>query len=356
MSGVAESCAECGDDGWMQGSEGSPWQEYWYCRSCWEEFDRNDMTRREEEQARAGQEEDNHADVEERGEEDEVVAAEQDEASAASLQESEFEDEMPPLTCTLLSAPQIQEELARSGTPEAQADAPADVKHTVENWMRVAEEHLRVVPRLWKAVDALDCATLESFSVNDLNLRRQDGATPLLAVLSTVTPPLQEDSPAHQVITNLLNRHINVQAQNWLGESALQLAARLNNVALVKALLQMHANTNLCDRFSETPLTEAVVTGSVDVVHLLLHRKAHVMAEDIGAAQKQRGDHTIERALLRAAKAQGYDPDSAASQTPTEFGQVAGDLPWQVRQERAALCHRQRAPPWIDHSSDQGEE
>src|SRR5690242_7396654 len=54
-----------------------------------------------------------------------------------------------------------------------------------------------------------------------------------------------------------LDNHIDVNAQDGEGKTALHWASELNDVNLVRILLKAGANPNIKDRFSNTPLTLA---------------------------------------------------------------------------------------------------
>lgn len=88
---------------------------------------------------------------------------------------------------------------------------------------------------------------------------------------------------AHSTIGNcikplsvLMRHNPNVNAQNLLGETALQVAARNCNSVLALQLLQRQADVNMQDQFCETALTEAVLKQDVGLVKLLLRFGASV--------------------------------------------------------------------------------
>jgi len=111
----------------------------------------------------------------------------------------------------------------------------------------------------------------------DVASRASDGGTALLALAAGSTV-----GNCIKTLALLLREGPDLNAQNLLGESALQLAARNRNSVFVARLLQSKADMNLRDCFGETALTEGIVARDVGVVRLLLRARADVDHEALG--------------------------------------------------------------------------
>lgn len=121
-----------------------------------------------------------------------------------------------------------------------------------------------------RAVYRKDLPVLRELTAEEANLRDQDGRTPLMhAVLA------EDADPA--VVAALIDRGADVNArdtgQEW---TALHFAARDQNLALVRQLLEAGAEVDPVDVFGNTPLWRAVMEAGSDstVIRLLLSHGA----------------------------------------------------------------------------------
>jgi ankyrin repeat protein len=85
----------------------------------------------------------------------------------------------------------------------------------------------------------------------------------------------QQDAAA---VKALLKEHIDVNAADVDGSTALQWAAHWNDVEAVKALIAAGAKANVASRYGVTPLHEAATIGSPAIVNALLRAGAPVDA------------------------------------------------------------------------------
>jgi ankyrin repeat protein len=107
-----------------------------------------------------------------------------------------------------------------------------------------------------RAIYRKDFSTLERLSHADVNIKDQDGRTPLMhAVLAEDTEPA--------VVKLLVARGADVNAtdakQKW---SPLHFAARDDKEAIVRSLLEAGAAVDAADVFGNTPLWETVMSST----------------------------------------------------------------------------------------------
>ena len=91
----------------------------------------------------------------------------------------------------------------------------------------------------------------------------------------------QEDSGLP--VSGRLDAHTKatLAAQKVPSQFSLNEAVRLNDIVLVKALLDGGSDINAGDKLGETPLHEAVVRGYADIASLLIEKGADVNARDV---------------------------------------------------------------------------
>ena len=104
----------------------------------------------------------------------------------------------------------------------------------------------------------------------DINAREVgSGRTPLDAAVASSVNPVN----SRRMTELLLSAGANVDVRDSSGESALQLAASLGNVDVVRRLLDQGADPNALGR-DTTPLGVAAYQGDPEIVALLLARGA----------------------------------------------------------------------------------
>jgi len=93
---------------------------------------------------------------------------------------------------------------------------------------------------------------------------------------STLSVPQKID-----IMKALLEANAEIDAQNWVGETALLAACKENNEAIITLLLQYHADCNLSDHSDVTPLH--VVSGFqiLSIVKLLLSKHANLTCDRV---------------------------------------------------------------------------
>jgi ankyrin repeat protein len=106
------------------------------------------------------------------------------------------------------------------------------------------------------AVYRQDLTALENFEIGDVNMKDQDGRTPLMHAI------LAEDAdPA--IVQMLINRGADIEAcdseQKW---TALHFAARDQKESIIRSLLESGATVDPVDVFGNTPLWRSVMNST----------------------------------------------------------------------------------------------
>jgi uncharacterized protein len=78
----------------------------------------------------------------------------------------------------------------------------------------------------------------------------------------------------------LTNRNIDINLQNELGQTPLNIASKLGNFHIVEYLLKKNCIINLCDNEENTPLHNACFMGHYNIVKILLSYKASTKLEN----------------------------------------------------------------------------
>ena len=78
----------------------------------------------------------------------------------------------------------------------------------------------------------------------------------------------------------LSRRNSDINLQNKLGQTSLNIAAKLGHIHVVEYLLKKNCLINLCDNEENTPLHNACLMGHYDVVKILLKFKASTQLEN----------------------------------------------------------------------------
>ena len=78
----------------------------------------------------------------------------------------------------------------------------------------------------------------------------------------------------------LTNRNIDINLQNDLGQTSLNIAAKLGHLRVVEYLLKKNCLINLCDNEENTPLHNACFMGHYHIVKILLDYKASTQLEN----------------------------------------------------------------------------
>lgn len=78
----------------------------------------------------------------------------------------------------------------------------------------------------------------------------------------------------------LINKNIDINLQNELGQTPLNIATKLGNFHIVEYLLKKNCLINLCDNEENTPLHNACYMGYYNIVKTLLGYKASTKLEN----------------------------------------------------------------------------
>ncbi|WP_158887970.1 ankyrin repeat domain-containing protein [Amycolatopsis anabasis] len=121
---------------------------------------------------------------------------------------------------------------------------------------------MKTFDEVTRAVYRKEMATLGELTPGEVNLTDADGRTPLMhAVLA------EDADPA--VVVSLIDRGADVNVtdngQNW---TAVHFAARDQNEALVRLLLEAGAEVDAVDVFGNTPLWRGVLNAGSDLAAL----------------------------------------------------------------------------------------
>ena len=112
-----------------------------------------------------------------------------------------------------------------------------------------------------------------------------------------------EDAIKHgdiQIVRDLLEQGIDVDARDRHGQTALMLAAHAGHREVVEALVAHRANLNVAAKFGLSALMLAVVAGHADVAHALAKAGADLSLRGSGApgfAGKTASDLALERGM-----------------------------------------------------------
>jgi ankyrin repeat protein len=110
----------------------------------------------------------------------------------------------------------------------------------------------------------------------DVNAAQPDGSTALM---------LAAERHDVEIADLLIRARANVNAANEYGATALSVACAGGNLALIRLLLDAHADLNAPLLSGETPLMTAVDTGDVDTVSVLLEHGADVNVKETKGGQ-----------------------------------------------------------------------
>ena len=149
---------------------------------------------------------------------------------------------------------------------------------------------------------------LRGNGITDINLRDQDGNTPLhLAAINGQT----------ETVRALIELGADVNLAGNFRATPLHEAARHGHTETVQALIDAKAVMNLADNFGVTPLYEAARHGHTEIVQALIDAKAVVnLADNFGFTPLDRSainGHTEIIEILRTAQStQGFLPPSCS--------------------------------------------
>lgn len=106
-----------------------------------------------------------------------------------------------------------------------------------------------------------------------VNLQANNGQTPIFDAVKSNNAAMTE---------LLINRGTHINLPDASGDTVLKAAikSQYKNLQVISLLLTAGANPNIHNKYGETALHEAVGTGDIDVVKLLMQHKARVTARD----------------------------------------------------------------------------
>ena len=155
----------------------------------------------------------------------------------------------------------------------------------------------------------------------DVNAAQPDGSTALM---------LAAERNDVEIADLLIRARANVNATNEYGGTALSVACAGGNLALIRLLLDAHADPNAPLRSGETPLMTAVDNGNRDAASLLLDRGADVNARETNGGQTALMWAAANRSpdIVRLLVDHGADPRARSKRgfTPLLFASQQGDV------------------------------
>ena len=155
----------------------------------------------------------------------------------------------------------------------------------------------------------------------DVNAAQPDGSTALM---------LAAERHDVEIADLLIRARANVNAANEYGATALSVACAGGNLALIRLLLDAHADPNAPIRSGETPLMTAVDNGNRDAASLLLYHGADVNARETNGGQTALMWAAANRSpdIVRLLVDHGADPRARSKRgfTPLLFASQQGDV------------------------------
>ena len=155
----------------------------------------------------------------------------------------------------------------------------------------------------------------------DVNAAQADGSTALM---------LAAERNDVEIATILVRAQARVNAANDYGARALSVACARGNVALIRLLLEAHADPNAPLLSGESPLMTAVDNGNHDAASLLLEHGADVNARETNGGQTALMWAAANRSpdIVRLLVDHGADPGARSKRgfTPLLFAAQQGDV------------------------------
>jgi ankyrin repeat protein len=155
----------------------------------------------------------------------------------------------------------------------------------------------------------------------DVNAAQPDGSTALM---------LAAERQDVEIADLLIRARANLNAANDYGATALSVTSATGNVAVIRLLLDAHADPNAPLLSGETPLMTAIDNGNRDAASLLLEHGADVNAREKNGGQTALMWAAANRSpeLVRLLVDRGADPRARSTRgfTPLLFAAQQGDV------------------------------